>query len=310
MPQKHSAAPARAPRSRRRTTALVATGLVLGLAGASALAATTPAFAATTPAFAAQTAAVDLAPVTAATPALLAATPGAITLREVGDDARAAVGAARAALADAGALEADIATAQLDLGVTDTTVDTVPLLHAMAGLDDMDLMPVLLLPEVTEELVAATGDVDTRVAGLRARLDAALEKKAAEEAAAAATEAKRKAEEAAAEAARIAAAANTPEGAKATARSMASANYGWGADQFSCLESLWTKESGWNYQAYNASSGATGIPQSLPGNKMASAGADWQTNASTQIAWGLQYIASAYGTPCSAWGHSQATDWY
>ena len=104
--------------------------------------------------------------------------------------------------------------------------------------------------------------------------------------------------------------ANTPEGAKATARSMASSQYGWGDDQFSCLESLWTKESGWNYQAYNASSGATGIPQSLPGNKMASAGADWQTNATTQIAWGLQYIASAYGTPCSAWGHSQATDWY
>ena len=118
-------------------------------------------------------------------------------------------------------------------------------------------------------------------------------------------------EQAQAEAAAAAlAAANTPEGAKATARQMAAAKYGWGDGQFSCLESLWTKESGWNYQAYNASSGATGIPQSLPGNKMASAGADWQTNATTQIAWGLQYIASAYGTPCSAWGHSQATDWY
>ena len=67
---------------------------------------------------------------------------------------------------------------------------------------------------------------------------------------------------------------------------MASANYGWGSDQFSCLVSLWNKESGWNYQAYNDSSGATGIPQALPGSKMASAGSDWQTNAATQIALG------------------------
>lgn len=307
MPQKHFVAPARALRSRRRASLLVSAGLVVGIAGASALAATTPAFAA-------QTAAAALAPVTAATPVVLAATPGATTLREVGDDARAAVGAARAALADAGALGADIAAAKLDLGVADTSVDTAPLLDALDELDDIDLMPVLLLPEVTEKLVDATDDVETRVGDLRDRLDAALEKKAAEEAAAAAAaaaaEAERKAAEAAAEAARIAAAANTPEGAKATARSMASSQYGWGDDQFSCLESLWTKESGWNYQAYNASSGATGIPQSLPGNKMASAGADWQTNATTQIAWGLQYIAAAYGTPCSAWGHSQATDWY
>ncbi|MBD8022546.1 aggregation-promoting factor C-terminal-like domain-containing protein [Microbacterium gallinarum] len=307
MPQKHSVAPARAPRSRRRTSLLVSAGLVVGIAGASALAATTPAFAA-------QTAAAALAPVTAATPAVLAATPGATTLQEVGEDARDAVGAARAALADAGALGADIAAAHLDLGVADTSVDTSPLLGAMDELDDIDLMPVLLLPAVTEKLVDATDDVEARVGDLRDRLDAALEKKAAEEAAAAAAaaaaEAERKAAEAAAEAARIAAAANTPEGAKAAARSMASSQYGWGADQFSCLESLWTKESGWNYQAYNASSGATGIPQSLPGNKMASAGADWQTNATTQIAWGLQYIAAAYGTPCSAWGHSQATDWY
>ena len=91
---------------------------------------------------------------------------------------------------------------------------------------------------------------------------------------------------------------------------MAASKYGWGDGQFSCLESLWTKESGWNYQAYNAGSGATGIPQSLPGSKMATFGADWQTNATTQIAWGLDYISRAYGTPCAAWGHSQATNWY
>ena len=84
---------------------------------------------------------------------------------------------------------------------------------------------------------------------------------------------------------------------------------GWGDDQFSCLVSLWNKESGWRTNAYNPS-GAYGIPQALPGSKMASAGADWQTSARTQITWGLGYIASVYGTPCSAWAHSQATNWY
>ncbi len=84
---------------------------------------------------------------------------------------------------------------------------------------------------------------------------------------------------------------------------------GWGGDQFSCLVSLWTKESGWRTDAANPS-GAYGIPQALPGSKMSSAGADWQTSATTQISWGLDYIAGVYGTPCAAWGHSQATDWY
>lgn len=85
---------------------------------------------------------------------------------------------------------------------------------------------------------------------------------------------------------------------------------GWGAGEFSCLEKLWMKESGWKYNATNASSGAYGIPQSLPATKMASAGADWKVNPTTQIKWGLGYIAGRYGTPCAAWGHSQAKNWY
>lgn len=85
---------------------------------------------------------------------------------------------------------------------------------------------------------------------------------------------------------------------------------GWGEDQFACLDALWTKESGWRVNAANPSSGAYGIPQSLPGSKMASAGADWQTNPATQISWGLGYIAGRYGTPCAAWAHSQARNWY
>ena len=105
-------------------------------------------------------------------------------------------------------------------------------------------------------------------------------------------------------------AASTPDGARAYAADLAASQYGWGADQFQCLDKLWQKESGWNYQAYNASSGATGIPQSLPGSKMATAGDDWETSAATQIRWGLGYIQSAYGTPCSAWSHSQSVNWY
>ena len=88
------------------------------------------------------------------------------------------------------------------------------------------------------------------------------------------------------------------------------AGYGWGGDQFTCLVNLWNRESGWNHLAMNASSGAYGIPQALPGNKMASAGADWQTNPATQISWGLGYIQGRYGTPCGAWAHSESVGWY
>ena len=85
---------------------------------------------------------------------------------------------------------------------------------------------------------------------------------------------------------------------------------GWGDDQFACLVALWNRESGWRVNAYNASSGAYGIPQSLPGSKMASAGADWETNPATQISWGLGYIGGRYGTPCGAWDHSESVGWY
>ncbi|MFB9309825.1 rubrerythrin [Agromyces hippuratus] len=98
-------------------------------------------------------------------------------------------------------------------------------------------------------------------------------------------------------------------GAKAYAAG-AVARYGWGSGEYQCLLDLWTRESSWRADAYNASSGAYGIPQSLPGSKMASAGADWRTNAATQIEWGLSYIADRYGAPCGAWAHSERFNWY
>jgi hypothetical protein len=87
-------------------------------------------------------------------------------------------------------------------------------------------------------------------------------------------------------------------------------SFGWSSSQFGCLVSLWGRESGWNMYASNPSSGAYGIPQALPGSKMASAGADWATNPATQIRWGLGYIQQLYGSPCAAWEHSEAVGWY
>lgn len=84
----------------------------------------------------------------------------------------------------------------------------------------------------------------------------------------------------------------------------------WGVGQWRCLHALWSKESNWNHQAKNRYSGAYGIPQSLPGRKMASAGRDWQTNPATQIKWGLRYIAKRYNSPCGAWGHFTSVNWY
>lgn len=100
-----------------------------------------------------------------------------------------------------------------------------------------------------------------------------------------------------------------PGTAQAMGKEMAAAR-GWGDDQFACLLSLWNKESGWRWNAENRSSGAYGIPQSLPGSKMASVADDWRTNPATQITWGLNYIGGRYGNPCGAWAHSQAKNWY
>jgi hypothetical protein len=88
------------------------------------------------------------------------------------------------------------------------------------------------------------------------------------------------------------------------------ASYGWTSSQFTCLDPLWAHESGWNVYASNPGSGAYGIPQALPGSKMASAGPDWQTDAATQLRWGLSYIQGTYGSPCAAWSHEEATGWY
>jgi hypothetical protein len=102
-----------------------------------------------------------------------------------------------------------------------------------------------------------------------------------------------------------------PAGAQAYARRAIGA-YGWGSGQFGCLIDLWNMESGWRANATNPSSGAYGIPQSLPAWKMSAAGPDWRTNGDTQVDWGLAYISQSYGTPCGAWNHEMSVypHWY
>ncbi|WP_058596666.1 hypothetical protein [Microbacterium testaceum] len=295
----------------RRTLATAATcaGLALGMIATTGLAVAAPLSMpdASASAFSAPAATASPATVPLAT---LGSTP---TLQAVSASADTAAADAQSALSGAASVQADIATAGLPLSVGDTSVDTAALNDAVDRLSTSDLLPTVLLPALSQNAEVETQRVNDRVAVLRGSLNDAVAAKAAADAAAeaqrkaeaaAAAEAQRKADEAAA-LARV----NTPDGAKEYAAQLAAQQYGWGDDQFSCLSSLWTKESGWNYQAYNPS-GATGIPQSLPGDKMATFGDDWQTNAATQIKWGLDYISRGYGTPCAAWGHSQATNWY
>jgi hypothetical protein len=99
-----------------------------------------------------------------------------------------------------------------------------------------------------------------------------------------------------------------PKSAQGIAYAMLT-SFGFSTSQWSCLDSLWSRESGWRWNAANAS-GAYGIPQALPGSKMANAGSDWLTNPATQIKWGLGYIKNSYGSPCNAWSHEQVDGWY
>jgi hypothetical protein len=104
--------------------------------------------------------------------------------------------------------------------------------------------------------------------------------------------------------------ARTPDGAKQVAEIILSEEYGFGESQFECLDSLWTKESHWNYKAHNYRSGAHGIAQALPAEKMSVVGTDWRTNPVTQIRWGIRYITMRYDTPCKAWSFFKSRNYY
>lgn len=163
-----------------------------------------------------------------------------------------------------------------------------------------------------EEERKAKEEEEKRIVEEKAKAEA--EKKAKEEA-----EAKKKAEEL-----RIAqskqvtsrggtsvrAATGTKAEYQAYAKNLCINTYGWTENDFNCLVKLWERESNWNPNAHNKSSGAHGICQALPASKMASEGSDYMTNYKTQIRWGLKYIKNRYGTPTNAWAHSQQKGWY
>lgn len=319
-----------AERRTRRRPAIIAAGLAVGLIATAGMtvsaAASQPDASRSSASFALASYSVDP----------FAAAPADPASDKITADAATALADADAVIAAAAAVTADIQASGLDIGVPVTTIDTAELETAVTRLQNgAETLPAPLVPDLTATVTPLVASVEGQVAGLRGSLDAAKAQKAAEEAAA---QAQREAEAAAAaaaaaEAEKAAAAEAAPTtsassgssgvsvpapayagagtsaaDAQAIANSMIG-GYGWGDDQFSCLVSLWNRESGWNVFAGNAS-GAYGIPQALPGSKMASAGPDWQSNPATQISWGLGYISGRYGSPCEAWAHSESTGWY
>jgi hypothetical protein len=186
-----------------------------------------------------------------------------------------------------------VAGALAGLGSNATLADAEPAAPSVSARSVSPITPVDL--DRRQALAASTS----------LRKEAAV--RAAKEAAVAARAAKvRASAERASRSRRLAAApTGTP---RDIARAMGEVR-GW-SDEFDCLNRLWHRESRWDVGATNASSGAYGIPQALPASKMASAGDDWRTNPVTQIRWGLGYIAERYGSPCPAWRHSLANNWY
>jgi hypothetical protein len=156
----------------------------------------------------------------------------------------------------------------------------------------------------TNASIAAVQEQDRQKAVVAAKAAAAARREAA------AKVAREKARKAL-EAKKQALVANAQKDPRAAARALLG-DYGFDDGQWSCLDNLWNGESGWDFHAENSSSGAYGIPQSLPGSKMGTVASDWRTNPVTQIKWGLQYIRSSYGTPCNAWGQwqSRSPHWY
>jgi len=104
--------------------------------------------------------------------------------------------------------------------------------------------------------------------------------------------------------------ARTSDGAKKVAEIILTEEYGFNEAQFACLDSLWTRESHWNYKAHNYRSGAHGIAQALPADKMSVVGTDWRTNPVTQIRWGIRYSTMRYDTPCKAWSKWKSHRFY
>ncbi|MEO6019380.1 MAG: transglycosylase SLT domain-containing protein [Knoellia sp.] len=218
----------------------------------------------------------------------------------------------------AGLALALVGTGAVGVGTKDAVADTEPFTLSASAMSQAALSAKQNFAD-NSRISSERAGVNAQRAALSAKAEA--EAKATADAAAKAAKAKAdalaKARVAAAQkAARDKQRASLIAGAQADPRSAARAimsDYGFsGANQWNCLNLLWEGESGWNFKAENSSSGAYGIPQSLPASKMASVGADYRTNPATQIKWGLNYIKQSYGTPCGAWDfwNNRYPHWY
>lgn len=182
-----------------------------------------------------------------------------------------------------------------------------------------DLRPSMATRQERQEaaqraaLLGEEGDaIAVREAKLEAKREAAAKKKAlAKKKAEAAKKRKAAAAKKAAEA-RIRELGYEPgtTDPRSIAKQILKYKYGYGSNQYACFNNIIIRESNWDTHATNASSGAYGIPQSLPGSKMASVGSDWRTNPATQIIWGIEYMKDTYGSPCGAWGFKSSHGWY
>ncbi|MFI6104497.1 transglycosylase SLT domain-containing protein [Streptomyces sp. NPDC051310] len=172
------------------------------------------------------------------------------------------------------------------------------------------------LTQQAEAQAAAADSAAVKSAEEAARLQAAKDAQAKKEAAEEKAEQERKEREEREERERASrtevrsATSFAPQSSYSIAEVQAMARQMVPGDQFQCFSNIVDHESSWNYRATNPSSGAYGLVQALPGSKMSSAGADWQTNPATQIKWGLNYMNDRYGSPCGAWNFWQANHWY
>ena len=207
-----------------------------------------------------------------------------------------------------GVLAAVVGSVAVAAAVTDDTASAAPLSLAV------DLTTTSASTEQSRTAVEDAARVTSDRTASNAQAAVLAAKSAAEEKARAEALAKKRAQEqarAAREAKRKRVLDNAQSDPKAAAQ-LLMPEYGFGSEQWPCLDQLWIGESDWRWWAENPSSGAYGIPQSLPASKMATVSDDWRTNPVTQIKWGLDYIKRSYGTPCNALSQWQARSphWY
>ncbi|GGT83142.1 MULTISPECIES: transglycosylase SLT domain-containing protein [Streptomyces] len=189
-----------------------------------------------------------------------------------------------------------------------TAADTTLLADIPAG--EQAQVQVSSLSEQAAVQAAAADSAAKKSAEEAARVQAAKDAEAKKKAADKAEQERKEAAERANRSSLRDASSFTSQGSYSIAEVKAIARQMIPASQFQCFSNIVDHESGWNYRATNPSSGAYGLVQALPGSKMSSAGADWQTNPATQIKWGLNYMNNRYDSPCGAWSFWQANRWY